>query len=162
MRVVRASAALARRQATWIAALEPWRGLGYRAAGLARWLARMARAGDVVVAVEGAGRTVVGIAVARPDVLLGDFIALLAVRPATAGRGIGRALVERIAARTFRDRRWLYTSSDARNLAAARFYRRLGFTRVGRLPDLVAAGRTELLWRRGRSPARAGARRPRR
>jgi ribosomal protein S18 acetylase RimI-like enzyme len=88
--------------------------------------------------------------VAQPDVLLGTFIALLAVKPGAAGQGVGRALVAHVARQTFARRRWLYTSSDARNRAAARFYRRLGFSRVGRLDDLVAPGRTEILWRRGR------------
>jgi ribosomal protein S18 acetylase RimI-like enzyme len=148
MRPRRADAKTARRQGAWIVALDPWRSLGYEAAPLGRWLGRMARLGRVRVAIhEG---TVAGVIVVQPDVLLGDFIALLAVRPEAAGRGLGRALVEDVAARTFAHRRWLYTSSDGRNRAAAAFYRKLGFARVGRLPDLVRRGRTEMLWRRGR------------
>jgi ribosomal protein S18 acetylase RimI-like enzyme len=153
MRVRRALPGEARGQAGWIAAIEPWRSLGYRADRLGGWLARMARARGAWVAVQGRGPTggIAGIVVVRPDVLLGDFIALVAVRPERAGQGVGRALVEDAAARTFRARRWLYTSSDAGNRAAAAFYRRLGFSRVGRLPDLVRAGHTEILWRRGRA-----------
>lgn len=135
-----------RRQAAWIAAMEPWRSLGYRADRLAAWLGRCGRRGWVTVAVH-AGK-IVGLTVVQPDVLLGDFLALLVVRPEAAGQGVGRRLVDRVAARTARRRRWLYTSSDAANRAAAAFYRKLGFTRVGRLPDLVAKGRTEVLWRR--------------
>jgi ribosomal protein S18 acetylase RimI-like enzyme len=150
MRVRFATAAEARRQAAWIVALEPWRSLGYRADRLGAWLGRMGLRRAARVAAE-AGE-LRGIIVVQPDVLLGDFIALLAVRPEAAGQGLGRALVEDVAARTFRRRRWLYTSSDAGNRAAAAFYRKLGFVRVGRLPDLVRAGRVEILWRRGRSP----------
>jgi ribosomal protein S18 acetylase RimI-like enzyme len=158
MRLRLADAATARRQAVWIAAIEPWRGLGYGAAGLGRWLARGGRAGRVIVAEEGG--LVVGIVVVSPEVLLGDFVALVAVRPEAAGRGIGRRLVDRVARRTFAQRRWLYTSSDAGNVAAGRFWRALGFVRVGRLPDLVRPGRTEILWRLGRpaSAARPGRR----
>lgn len=145
-----ASAAEARRQAAWIAALEPWRSLGYEPAALGRWLHRAGRRGWVTVAVE-AG-VVAAVLVCQPDVLLGDFVALVAVRPERGRQGLGRRLVERAAARTFRKRRWLYTSSDAANEAAARFYRALGFARVGTLPDLVRPGRVELLWRLGRSP----------
>ena len=43
-------AAVARGQAAWIVGIEPWRGLGYREAALGRYLARLARAGDVWVA----------------------------------------------------------------------------------------------------------------
>ncbi len=157
MRVRAAAPGEARAQAAWIAGIEPWRSLGYQAARLGAWLRRRAVAGGVRVAVQGTGRAAVvrGIVVVQPDVLLGDFIALLAVRPEHAGQGLGRALVEDTAARTFRRRRWLYTSSDAGNVTAARFYRRLGFARVGRLPDLVQRGSTEVLWRRAR-PAAGG------
>ena len=91
-----------------------------------------------------------GIVVVDDGVLLGGFIALLAVRPEASGQGLGRALVEHVAARTFAARRWLYVSCDGNNAAALRFYRKLGFSRVGRLPDLVRAGRD------GDSPAQAG------
>ena len=145
MRIRKASPAEARRQADWIAASEPWRGLGYEAETLGRWLARVARQGRVRAAVaEGA---VAGVMVLQPEFLLGPFIALLAVRPEAAGQGIGRALVA--AGERAAPGRWLYTSSDASNRAAARFYARLGFTRVGRLPGLIRPGRTEILWRKG-------------
>jgi ribosomal protein S18 acetylase RimI-like enzyme len=148
VRVRKADPTPARQQASWIVALEPWRALGYRAAPLGRWLARAAGAGQVMVAAERG--EILAVVVVQPEVLLGDFIALLAVRPSAAGRGIGRALVERVARATFRRRRWLYTSSDAANRPAAAFYRALGFSRVARLPDLVRASRTEILWRRAR------------
>jgi ribosomal protein S18 acetylase RimI-like enzyme len=82
--------------------------------------------------------------------LLGAFVALLAVRPEASGKGIGQLLLEHIEARVFARRRWLFVSCDAANVAALRFYRRQGFARVGRLPDLVKAGRIELLLRKGR------------
>ncbi len=42
-RITRPAPALARAQAAWIAAIEPWRGLGYRADALGRYLARKAQ-----------------------------------------------------------------------------------------------------------------------
>ncbi len=148
MRIRRASVSEAKAQATWIAAMEPWLSLGYRPGPLGRYLGRMARARGVVVAVE--RDAVLGLCASQPDFLLGRFIALLAVRGDAAGRGIGRALVARVESETFRKRRWLYVSSDGHNHAAARFYRKLGFARLARIPDLIAAGRTEILWRKGR------------
>ena len=147
-----ASPSEARAAARWIAAMDPWRSLGYRPAALGRWLARATATHRVRVAVDPVGRRarVLGVAVVQPGVLLGDFIALLAVRPDAAGRGIGRAMMSDIERATFPGRRWLYVSHDAANRAAARFYARLGFRAVARLPDMVAAGRTEVLRRKAR------------
>ena len=152
--VSRATPALARAQGGWIAAIEPWRGLGYTAAGLGRYLSRMAREGNAWVARAGRRAAPQGIVVATDGFLLGGFIALLAVTPDAAGQGVGTALVDHVAARVFARRRWLFVSCDAHNLAALRFYRRLGFARVGRLPDLVQRGRVEILLRKGAPPPR--------
>ncbi len=152
MRIRRPDPALAFRQAEWIVAMEPWLSLGYERTKLARYLRRMSRAEQVLVAEE-MGR-VLGIIVFQPEFLLGRFIALLAVRAEAAGRGIGRALVLHIEKEAFKTRRWLYVSSDGANRAAARFYKKLGFTRAARLPDLVRDGRAEILWRKPR-PATA-------
>jgi ribosomal protein S18 acetylase RimI-like enzyme len=170
-----ATPARAARQGRWIAAMEPWRGLGYGAAGLGRYLARAARAGEVLIAeaargparAVGRGRARAGarpgaraetaaLLVLQPNVLLGSFVALLAVRPEAAGRGLGTGLVAAAEARTFTSRRWLYVSADAGNAGALRFYRKLGFRRVAVLPDMVRAGRTEVLLRKG-APASARA-----
>jgi ribosomal protein S18 acetylase RimI-like enzyme len=148
--IVRATPAIAREQAEWIAGIEPWKGLGYRAPALGRYLARLAGDGDVWIA-RGGGRAPKGVIVATDGFLLGGFIALLAVRPEASGQGLGQQLVAHVEARVFAKRRWLFVSCDAGNTAALRFYRRQGFTRVGRLPDLVRAGRTELLLRKPRS-----------
>ena len=147
-RLWRATVASARAQADWICGIEPWRGLGYQAAALGRYLGRMARAGNVWLAGPATTRPQ-GIVVATDGVLLGGFIALLAVRPAAAGQGLGARLVAHVADLTFAKRRWLFVSCDAGNTGALRFYRRLGFARVGRLPDLVRYGRVELLLRKG-------------
>lgn len=148
-RIVRATPAVARKQADWIIALEPWKSLGYHAAALGRYLARLARGGDVWIARAGT-RPPAGIIVATDGFLLGGFIALLAVQPDASGQGLGKALVAHVEARVFARRRWLFVSCDAANRAALRFYRRQGFARVGRLPDLVREGRIELLLRKRR------------
>jgi ribosomal protein S18 acetylase RimI-like enzyme len=149
MRIRRPNPALARRQSTWIATMEPWCSLGYQTRALGRYLGRMARTNRALVAEEKG--EVLGILVFQPDFLLGMFVALLAVHPRAAGRGVGRALMARIEQTTLRKKRWLWVSSDDDNRTAARFYKKLGFTRVARLPDLIRDGRSEILWRKGRT-----------
>ena len=152
MRLSRPPAALARAQAGWIAAMDPWRTLGYRPEALGRYLARKAAARCVWIA-QSERAAPQAVVVADDGFLLGGFIALLAVRPEASGQGLGRALVEHVAAEVFSKRRWLFVSCDGNNRAALRFYRRLGFVRVGRLPDLVRAGNVEILLRKPASPA---------
>jgi ribosomal protein S18 acetylase RimI-like enzyme len=147
--VRRASAPLARAQGRWIAAIEPWRGLGYSGAGLGRFLARAAGASQAWVAIS-ARRRPLGVMVLQPGVLLGSFVALLAVRPEAAGQGVGRALVAEAESEAFAARRWLYVSADSLNRAALAFYRKLGFRRVATLPDMVRPGRDEILLRKAK------------
>ncbi len=158
-RISRPTPALARAQARWIAAIDPWRMLGYRPAALGRYLARKAGTRNVWIARTTAKAAPSGVVVADDGFLLGGFIALLAVRPEASGKGVGRALVERVAAEVFGTRRWLFVSCDGNNHAALRFYRKLGFSRVGRLPDLVRPGNVEILLRKPSAtpptPARA-------
>ncbi len=149
-RIRRASPVEAAAQGSWIAAMDPWRELGYGAQSLSTFLRRQADEKQVWVAAQGRPATVSGVLVLQPGVLLGQFVALLAVRPEVAGMGIGGALMNEAEKRTFADRRWLFVSADASNHSALRFYRKRGFVRVGRLPDLVRAGRDEILLRKPR------------
>jgi ribosomal protein S18 acetylase RimI-like enzyme len=151
MEIVRATPALARAQSVWIVGIEPWRSLGYKAAPLGNYLGRMAKEREVWIA-RGAGRGEgpLGLVVVQDGFLLGGFVSLLAVRPEDAGKGIGRALMEHVASDVFARRPWLYVSCDSDNKRALTFYRKLGFERVGRLPDLIKPKRDEILLRRGR------------
>jgi ribosomal protein S18 acetylase RimI-like enzyme len=151
MEIVRATSALARAQASWIVGIEPWRGLGYAAAPLGRYLGRMAREREVWLArAAGPRGAPAGIVVVQDGFLLGAFVSLLAVRPETSGQGVGRALMEHVAANVFTTRAWLFVSCDSANPRALAFYRKLGFARVGRLPDLIRPRRVEILLRKGR------------
>jgi ribosomal protein S18 acetylase RimI-like enzyme len=153
MEIIRATSALARAQSTWIVGLEPWRGLGYSAAPLGKYLGRMAREREVWIA-RGDGRrgsrAPLGLVVVQDGFLLGAFVSLLAVPPEASGQGVGRALMEHVAATVFKTRPWLFVSCDSANPRALSFYRKLGFQRVGRLPDLIKPKRVELLLRKGR------------
>ena len=137
----RAPPALARAQASWIAALEPWRGLGYRADALGRYLARKAQAGGVWVARAAAARSRRSESSSSTTVCSwAGSLRFWPSGPRRAGRASGAPWSSTSLARTFAARRWLYVSCDGNNAAALRFYRKLGFSRVGRLPDLVREG----------------------
>ena len=88
--------------------------------------------------------------VVQDGFLLGAFVSLLAIRPEATGQGVGRALMAHVEADVFKRRPWLFTSCDSSNTRALRFYKKLGFERVGRLPDLIKPKRVELLLRKGR------------
>jgi ribosomal protein S18 acetylase RimI-like enzyme len=158
MNIIRATPAIARAQAEWIVGIEPWRGLGYSAAPLGNYLGRMAKEREVWVARGegrgagplGRGAAPLGLVVVQDGFLLGGFVSLLAIRPEATGQGIGRALMEHVEADVFARRPWLFTSCDSDNKRALSFYRKLGFERVGRLPDLIKPQRIELLLRKGR------------
>ena len=145
MDIIRATPALARAQSTWIVSIEPWRSLGYSAAPLGSYLGRMAREREVWLARQakgvGRGTPPLGLVVVQDGFLLGGFVSLLAVRPESAGQGVGRALMDHVAARVFAKRPWLYVSCDSSNARAVSFYRKLGFQRVGRLPDIILTKR---------------------
>ena len=85
--------------------------------------------------------------------LVVDNMSLVPVATAALGpvAGLGAALMAHVAHQVFviAKQRWLYVSADSRNRGALRFYRKLGFGAVGRLPDLIRPGRAEILLRRG-------------
>ena len=92
-RISQPTPALARAQARWIAAIDPWRMLGYRPAALGRYLARKAGTRNVWIARTSARTAPSGLVVADDGFLLGGFIALLAVRPEASGHVKLRRLV---------------------------------------------------------------------
>lgn len=126
-----------------LATMEPWRTLGYGAAGLAAYLGRDDGALTRVV-VERDGRPVAALALRRPW-LRGPYIELLAVLPAAQGRGLGRALVEWAAGQGGGN---LWACVSAFNHVARAFYAGAGFAEVAPLTDLVADGHDEILLRR--------------
>lgn len=133
-----------------LAAIDPWRRLGYSAAGLETYLRRDDPA-LIRMVVDGADGVAALLALRRPW-LRGPYIELLAVLPAAQGTGLGRMLVEWAAAQGG-DNLWACVS--AFNRPARAFYAGLGFVEVAPLSDLVAAGADEILVRK-RLSARPG------
>jgi len=76
------------------------------------------------------------------------YIASVAVAEGLRGRGIGSQLVA-FAERRMASRRFIFLCVSSFNRRAQELYRRLGYQRVGELPDYVIEGHSELLlWKR--------------
>lgn len=130
-----------------LAAMDPWRTLGYTAAGLAAYLGREDAALTRVV-LERGGAPAAVLALRRPW-LRGPYVELLAVLPAARGAGLGHGLVEWAAAQAGGN---LWACVSAFNQPARAFYARAGFTEIAALADLVADGHDEILLRRRLGP----------
>jgi diamine N-acetyltransferase len=126
-----------------VAALDPWRTLGLSGETIARYLVRDDPAATrEVVRVGGAPAGIVGV---RSPWLRGPFIELLAIFPAFARRGLGRAVVASIADRARTDHANLWVTVSAFNVPARAFYAAVGFREVAVLPDLIVRGFDEVL-----------------
>ena len=128
-----------------LAAMEPWRSLGFSAAALTRYLERDDPALRRMV-IERAGQPA-GVIALRTPWLRGPSIELLAVMPEAQGSGLGRALVDWAAGEAASTGN-LWACVSAFNAPARAFWARAGFAEVAVLPELVAPGQDEILLRR--------------
>ena len=78
------------------------------------------------------------------------YIRLIGVSPAQQGRGLGQALMEHAERVLFEKGDDVFLLVSDFNLAAQRFYQRLGYAQVGALPDYVLPGVAELIYRKRR------------
>jgi ribosomal protein S18 acetylase RimI-like enzyme len=77
------------------------------------------------------------------------YLRLLVVAPGATGRGLGGALLDAVEARSVTAASDLFLLVTHDNEAALRFYARRGYGEVGRLPDYVVPGITEVIMRKG-------------
>jgi GNAT superfamily N-acetyltransferase len=110
-------------------------------------------AGTVVARV---GGQVVGVANYRNDgaMPVPAYLRILAVKEGSRGQGVGRALLRYVEEQAFARGPNLFLCCVDRNVDARRFYEREGYTMVGPLPDLIAPGITEVLFRKTLGPIR--------
>lgn len=141
----------------WLVDRDPWKRLGYGRATWTRLLAGPLRGRDAWMLIDHGSAA--AFALVRRGFLLGDYLELLVVAPGRERTGAGRALLDAVERLVFgRARNFFVCVSDFNGRARA-FYRRLGYRRVGTLPDLLIPGSAELLLRKtsGRRPqARSG------
>jgi diamine N-acetyltransferase len=129
-----------------LAAMDPWRTLGYSAEGLVRYLRRDDPSLSCYVAKFGT-QTVAVVCVRRPW-LMGPFIELLAIFDPFRGKGLGREILGWVEAHVAPGSQNVWVTVSSFNTGARGFYQRMGFEEVAELQDLVRAGSDELLLRK--------------
>lgn len=130
-----------------LAAIDPWRALGFAAEALAAYL-RRADAGLYRFEILDAQRATAGVVAVRSPWLRGPYLELFAVFPPHQGRGLGGAALEWFErqARLTSANAWVLVS--AFNQGAYDFYRDHGFVEIGLIPDLIKPGQNEILLRK--------------
>ncbi len=137
-----------------LAASEPWIRLGY---GQTDWVIFFStswpqtREGFVIEA----GGAIAGIALLRPNILLGDYLELFCIAPEARRRGLGVRLLAYLEELVFGRTRNFYVCVSDFNKDARRFYESHGFLEIGPIPDLLIPGSAEILMRKTVGPARA-------
>jgi ribosomal protein S18 acetylase RimI-like enzyme len=72
--------------------------------------------------------------------------------PRWRNRGIGAKLIRHVEQRVFRQHPNVFLCVSSFNRGAQRFYKRMGFKRVGEIPDYIVKGHSEYLVRKTRGP----------
>ncbi len=127
---------------------------------------RTSEAGEFAVA-QSAGQ-VVGFIWFRLDGTFhhSGYIRWIGVAPHVRGQGVGARLMAYAERKIFAHGPNVFLMVSAFNMGAQAFYKRLGYTEIGAVPNYAIRGITERLFRKTRGPLstqakRAGARRPR-
>jgi len=126
----------------------PWRTLGIPAERLFKDLTNPER--DVFVA-EFGGK-IVGVLVLHLGGSFDGYIQLIAVFPEFQSRGFGSQLIRFAEETIFRQSKNVFLCVSSFNDRAQKFYERLGYRRVGELPDFLVAGQAEILMRKTTGP----------
>ncbi|GKT07480.1 N-acetyltransferase [Desulforhabdus sp. TSK] len=144
------SAGLSRR----LAAMEPWRTLGYRPETLLNYLHRHDAGLDRhAIVIEG---QTAGVLSVRYPWLMGPYIELFAILGEYGGKGLGGEVLQWVESRFLANSRNLWATVSAFNTLARSFYRRQGFEEVARIKDLVIPGFDEILLRKHLAGKQAG------
>jgi ribosomal protein S18 acetylase RimI-like enzyme len=98
-----------------------------------------------------AGPVIAGFVLFIPEPVFarGGYLRAIGVAPEFRGHGVGRALLVFVEKKTAVRSHHLFLCVSSFNRAALAFYRKCGYRKAGRLPDLIRPGTVELIfWKR--------------
>lgn len=95
---------------------------------------------------------IVGVLILHLSCPLNGYIQTIAVVPDSRCRGIDTQMMVWAEERIFRQSPNVFLCVTSSNTRAQSLYERLGYRRVGELPDFLAKGFTEILMRKTRGP----------
>ena len=134
--------------AAFMAQSDPWLTLGVDYPSLLRTVLAPQRERFVALA----DGQLAGLLLLNLQGTFAGYLQTLCVAPAFRGLGCGSALVAFAEHRIFQHHANVFLCVSSFNHAAYRLYERLGYTRVGEIPDFLVAGYSELLLRKTRGP----------
>ena len=126
-----------------IAVLEPWKTLNE---GID--FARSIKIKQAHVCME--GEEIGGFVIFTPEPVFarGGYLRAIGVSPSMQGKGIGRKLMSFAEKATARRAPNLYLCVSSFNRQAQTFYKSLGYTKIGKIPDLILPGKSEYVYRK--------------
>lgn len=142
------NAAEARFCATFMAASEPWLTLGLTTEQAFQRLTDPTRE----IHVAATDNQIAGVLILHLAGPLNGYIQILAVHPDWRRRGLGTRLMRFAEERIFRQSPNVFLCVSGFNERAQAFYERLGYQRVGELPDFLVQGQAEIILRKTRGP----------
>lgn len=134
--------------AALMAASEPWITLGRGYEASLRLLLDESR--ERYVARD--GETLAGFLILALQGPFAGYLQTVCVASTHRGQGLGTRLVAFAEERIFRDHPNVFLCVSSFNPEARRLYERLGYVRVGDLPDYLVVGHSEILFRKTRWP----------
>jgi [ribosomal protein S18]-alanine N-acetyltransferase len=132
---------------------DPWTTLGYTKDDWSRIFSPIPQGRESFV-IELDGR-VAGIAIVKPQFLLGDYLELLGIAPWARGRRLGATMLQEIEALVFGRTKNLFACVSDFNGPARAFYKKQGYQEIGPMPNFLIPGSAELLLRKTAGPARS-------
>jgi ribosomal-protein-alanine N-acetyltransferase len=134
--------------AAFVVASDPWRTLGLTFEQARQRLTDPTREIHVALVKD----QIAGVLILFLNGTFKGYIQTIAVHPDWRCRGIGTRMIAWAEERIFRLSPNVFLCVSSFNTRAQRFYERLGYQRVGELPDFVVRGFSEILMRKTRGP----------